>query len=147
MPKNCLSCLSLAGVKRISPGPNIYNGKYWTVDHAYPVGLFGWLVIVPKRHVIALHNLKPAEWSELTSIQQRVIKALHKVLKTDKEYSVCFAEQAGYSHIHFHIIPRTKAIPKELRGSKVFKMMKPPFKPVAPKKVIEICKKISKVMV
>lgn len=148
MPKsNCLSCLSIAKIKRISPGQIIYVGKYWTVDHAYPVSLPGWLVIVPKRHVTALHSLQPVEWAEYIIIQQKVIKALHKVLTTKKEYIACFAEKEGFSHIHFHIIPRASDLPKDFRGLKIFKLTKPPYKPVASKKVVEICKKLTKALV
>ncbi len=35
----CLTCLSNSGAKRISPGPTIYAGAYWYVEHAYPTTL------------------------------------------------------------------------------------------------------------
>src|SRR5690348_4130801 len=38
---DCLTCLNLSGEHRISPGPCIYQGKYWTVDHAYPTTHLG----------------------------------------------------------------------------------------------------------
>ena len=41
----CLICCSISGERRISPGPFIYEGAYWLVDHAYPTLLKGWLVI------------------------------------------------------------------------------------------------------
>ncbi len=44
---------SLSGEQRISPGPTIYESRYWLVEHAYPCRMLGWLVIVLKRHVIA----------------------------------------------------------------------------------------------
>jgi hypothetical protein len=46
----CLTCKSNSGEQRISPGPTIYEGEYWFVEHAYPVKRLGWLVIVLKRH-------------------------------------------------------------------------------------------------
>lgn len=41
---DCLTCLSLSGKRRISPGPFIFQGMYWTVDHVYPTSHKGWLV-------------------------------------------------------------------------------------------------------
>jgi diadenosine tetraphosphate (Ap4A) HIT family hydrolase len=57
----CLTCESNTGEKRISPGPTIYEGNYWLVEHAYPVKTIGWLVIVLKRHAEALHELTPED--------------------------------------------------------------------------------------
>ena len=65
----CFSCRSISGDKRISPGPYIHEGNYWLVDHAYPTSLKGWLVIVLKRHVEALHELSQEEFKELADIQ------------------------------------------------------------------------------
>ena len=45
----CLTCKSNSGEQRISPGPTIYEGQYWLVEHAYPVKRVGWIVIVLKR--------------------------------------------------------------------------------------------------
>jgi len=60
----CKTCLSNSGEERVSPGPTIYKGDHWVVEHAYPTALEGWLVIATKRHVVALHELTPAEWQE-----------------------------------------------------------------------------------
>ena len=50
MAAECYSCRSISGTTRISPGPYIYKGQFWLVDHAYPTRLKGWLVLVLKRH-------------------------------------------------------------------------------------------------
>jgi diadenosine tetraphosphate (Ap4A) HIT family hydrolase len=55
--------VSNSGDKRISPGCQIFNGKYWLVEHAYPSNLVGWLVIVLKRHCEKLHDLEKEEWA------------------------------------------------------------------------------------
>lgn len=54
MNTDCHTCRSLSGERRISPGPTIYEGRNWLIEHAYPTGLKGWLVIVLKRHADAL---------------------------------------------------------------------------------------------
>ena len=68
----CWTCKSNTGEKRISPGPTIFEGEYWLVEHAYPVKTIGWLVIVLKRHAEALHELTPEEFAELAQIQARL---------------------------------------------------------------------------
>ncbi len=134
----CFSCNSISGKQRISPGQVIFDGTYWAVEHAYPTALLGWLVIVSKRHVEALHELTDEEWSELAKLQSKTVRAFREYFSADKEYTACFAEQAGFAHIHFHMMPRTQDVPPELWGSKVFAMLKSAT-PAEPAKVAAVC--------
>lgn len=120
----CLPCQSLSGEKRISPGPIIYSGKYWIVDHAYPTKLLGWLIIVLKRHAESLHDLTKQEFKELAYLLDTTCKRLHEVLNCEKEYISCFSEKQSFKHIHFHVIPKPKSFPNHLKGPKIFKMLK-----------------------
>jgi|SRR5215216_4255221 len=74
----CWTCKSNTGEKRISPGPTIFEGKYWLVEHAYPVKAIGWLIIVLKRHAEVLHELTAEEFTELAQIQ---VKLTHFCMK------------------------------------------------------------------
>lgn len=121
----CFSCESLAGRKPIKPGPIIHDGKYWIVDHAYPSKLVGWLVIVLKRHAEAMHELTSEEYLELQELIRKTTSLLHEELKTKKEYVAFFAEGKGFAHIHGHIIPRAEDLPEELKGPRIFAMLKP----------------------
>jgi diadenosine tetraphosphate (Ap4A) HIT family hydrolase len=120
---NCLTCRSISGERRISPGPTIYEGHFWLLEHAYPTRLKGWLVIVLKRHVAALHELTREEFRELGDLQALAVKLLHETFDSAKEYSVCFAEKEGFQHIHFHIVAIPRDLPDELKGTKVFAMI------------------------
>ena len=136
----CLTCKSNQGIKRISPGEQIYSGQFWNVEHAYPSGLLGWLVIVLKRHTDELHGLLLEEWQELSEINYRVINLLHKVLETKKEYICCFAEGEGFKHIHFHIIPKSNKFDANLGGTKSFLYLKKGVKePIKKEEVIKFC--------
>ncbi len=115
----CRVCRSTSGEQRISPGPTIYSGQYWMLEHCYPIPLRGWLVIVLKRHAEALHELSEAEFRELADIQAKATQALFAELACEKEYVACFAEKEGFHHLHFHLIPRLKGLPAELRGTNV----------------------------
>lgn len=85
--------------------------------------MLGWLVAKPLRHVTLLADLTTLEAAALGPLLRRIAGALHQVLRPAKVYSVLFAEQEGFSHIHFHLIPRPDNLPKELRGSAVFQLM------------------------
>src|SRR5437868_1940912 len=101
---SCLTCKSLRGEISLTPGEIIFSGTNWQVEHVYPTSIKGWLVCVLKRHATALHDLTDQEFAELATIERVASLALHKVLKSEKEYIVCFAEGEGFNHIHFHII-------------------------------------------
>lgn len=139
----CLSCLSNSGEGRISPGEQIYNGSYWVVEHAYPTGLLGWLVIVLKRHTEALHELTKDEWNELGEINFFLMKCIKKVLRPKKEYLCCFSEGKGFKHIHFHIIPKTRAFDEIYSSSRSLMYLKVSERSsISKEKIIQLCSKL-----
>lgn len=93
------------------------------VEHAYPIKYIGWFVIVLKEHKEALHEVTSEEFDELRMLQENLIKALHTVLKSQKEYACCFAEGEGFKHIHFHTIAVQDSLPPEFRGTNIFSMI------------------------
>lgn len=141
--QNCLSCLSNSGAKRISPGEIIYEGSFWQVEHVFPTGLLGWLVIVLKRHSEKLHELSQDEWRELADINYKLTRTLHKILDSEKEYSCCFAEMEGFRHIHYHLIPKTKDFDAENTGAKVFRYLRvKEDECISKERIIEFCKRL-----
>jgi diadenosine tetraphosphate (Ap4A) HIT family hydrolase len=120
----CWSCRSNSGEKRISPGATIFEGKYWLVEHAYPVAVKGWLVIVLKRHVEALHELSPDEFAELGQIQAKLSRFLFEELGCEKEYVSCYAEAEHFYHIHFHVFAKPQNLSHDLKGGKSFALLK-----------------------
>ena len=140
---SCLSCQSISGAKRISPGPVIFQGNFWTVDHAYPTKLVGWLVVVLNRHVESLHELTAEEVLELNRLQSTALKCIAAELQPEKEYIACFSEQEQFKHIHFHVIAKPKDLPAEFVGSKIFGMLKFGENETPPtEKIIELCHKL-----
>ncbi len=136
----CWTCKSNSGEKRISPGPTIFEGKYWFLEHAYPAKIVGWLVIVLKRHAEALHELTTEEFVELAQIQAKVIPLLHEELHSAKEYISCYAEMEHFRHIHVHVFARPADWPEELKGGGSFKLLKvTPEEAVPPKEIIAFC--------
>lgn len=119
----CYSCLSISGKKPLFPESRIYDGRYWLVEHAYPVKLKGWFVIVLKRHAEALHSLSGEEFLELSKVLKKITKLLFQELKPHKEYVCCFAEKKNFNHLHFHVIPRPKSLPEQYKGPKIFSLL------------------------
>ncbi len=141
----CYSCQNNAREIQLSPSNILYEGKNWNVDHAYPSALLGWFVIVLRRHAEALHALTTEEFEELTVLQKKIINFLHKDLATKKEYVACFSEAEHFNHIHFHIIPRSGKITDDIRGPKVFSLLKVEEKDsVSKKEIVRISNKLKK---
>lgn len=86
--------------------------------------MVGWLVIVLRRHAVALHELTGEEFRELGSVLEMTVRALHAALGTAKEYAACYAEARGFEHIHFHVVPRAHDMPEELLGAGSFELLR-----------------------
>ncbi len=56
----------------------------------------GWLVLLPRRHVTAIHELTDAEATTQGTWQVRLSRALHAVTGCIKTLA----------HVHFHVMPR-----------------------------------------
>jgi len=139
----CYTCKSTSGEQRISPGPTIYEGNYWLVEHAYPSKLKGWLVILTKRHVETLHELSKEEFAELAEISEKTTKILQETLNCEKEYSMCLAEAEHFNHIHFHIVAKPHDLPTELKGAKIFAMLKVEEQDaIPPAEIKELCEEL-----
>jgi diadenosine tetraphosphate (Ap4A) HIT family hydrolase len=139
----CWTCKSNSGEKRISPGPTIFEGKYWLVEHAYPVRVTGWLVVVLKRHAEALHELTMDEFTELGALQFRLTRFLFEELQCEKEYISCYAEMEHFRHIHVHVFARPPDLPDELKGGKSFALLKvAPEEAVPADEIVAFCERL-----
>ena len=98
----------------------IYVGLRWRVAHAFGTSLPGWLVVLPRRHVTALDELTPSEAADLGPLLREMTSALRRATQCEKTYVALFAEAEGFSHVHFHVIPRHADLDSNLRGPRVF---------------------------
>jgi diadenosine tetraphosphate (Ap4A) HIT family hydrolase len=139
----CLICKSNSGEKRISPGPTIYDGKFWLVEHAYPTKIKGWLVIVLKRHSEALHDLSVEEFQELSIIESKIVHLQLLAMNCEKEYISCFAEKGQFHHIHFHVFAKPRELSQEYIGTESFKLINTIEEEGIPKEeIIRICNEL-----
>ncbi len=85
---------------------SIYRTAYWDVVHSYNTSLLGWLVLIARRHMNAIDEMTDDEAVEVGKLIRQVSIALKQVTGCSKTYVIQFAEAAGHSHVHFHVVPR-----------------------------------------
>lgn len=123
---DCYSCAretDLIVHADLPPREVVAYDDHWRLAHAFGAALPGWLVLIPRRHVTAVSELDDAEAASLGLWQVRVSRALHTVTGCAKTYVAQFAEAEGFSHVHFHLVPRQADLPSELRGPRVFGLL------------------------
>ncbi|MEU1043428.1 HIT family protein [Streptomyces sp. NPDC005907] len=120
---DCYACATEARFEELPSRERIASDQYWRVAHAVGTALPGWLVLLPRRHVTAVHELTDAEAADLGTWQVRLSRALRDVTGCAKTYVVQFAEAEGFAHVHFHIVPRGADLPPEQRGPGVFALL------------------------
>jgi diadenosine tetraphosphate (Ap4A) HIT family hydrolase len=119
----CIACENNEKIGALPPREEILVAGSWRVAHAFGTSLPGWLVVMPNRHVRALHDLEPDEAAQLGEVLRRVSGALRDVVGSEKAYLVFFAEAEGFEHLHVHVIPRLPSFTAEQRGPNVFKFL------------------------
>lgn len=120
----------------------MFDGRYWVLEHAYPSGLAGWLVLVLKRHAAAAHELSSEEFEELGVLVEPTVRMLRDAFDTEKEYVLLLAEGEHFRHVHVHVIPVGSEMPEELRGAAVLGWLK--MEPQPSRVIEEVCKDLSR---
>ncbi|MFJ9559338.1 HIT family protein [Streptomyces fuscichromogenes] len=122
----CYACRKEAEFDGLPPRERVVHDRHWRVAHAFGTTVPGWLVLLPRRHVAAVHDLTDAEASTLGTWQVGLSRALRDVTGCAKTYVVQFAEAEGFAHVHFHIVPRMAELPAGHRGPGVFELLRRP---------------------
>lgn len=117
---DCYVCHHNDQFHQLPPRERIAADPHWRVAHAFNTTLPGWLILVPRRHVTTIADLSDDEAAALGTWQVRLSRALHEVTGCVKTYVIQFAEQEGFGHVHFHVVPRMPDIPDDHRGPQVF---------------------------
>ncbi|MFF2942704.1 HIT family protein [Streptomyces niveus] len=123
---DCYACGKEAEFGDLSPRECVVHDQHWRVAHSFNTALPGWLVLLPRRHVAAVHDLTDAEAAALGVWQVKLSQALRTVTGCAKTYVVQFAEAEGFAHVHFHIVPRMADLQPEHRGPGVFELLRRP---------------------
>ena len=120
MTVGCHTCEASAAWPDLPPRESIVVTDDWRVAVSFNTALAGWLVVVPRRHVTAIHELTPAEMAPFGPMLTDVSRALTEVTGCEKTYVMQFAEHPEHRHVHFHVVPRMPDWPEEVLGPGVF---------------------------
>ena len=122
---DCYSCAGNANLADLPARERIAVDDFWRVGHAFGSAVPGWMVLLPRRHVVSIAELTEPEAASLGTWQVRISRALHNVLGCEKTYVAQFAEAEGFAHVHFHIVPRSAGLATDLRGPRIFQLLGP----------------------
>jgi diadenosine tetraphosphate (Ap4A) HIT family hydrolase len=125
----------------------VFDNGLWRVAHAFSSALPGWMIVVPRRHVLSLSELTDSEAAHLGPLLVGLSRALEEGLEARKAYVVFFAEAEGFAHVHIHVVPRSDSLPAEHRGPRVFQYLEGPQDQwVSPTTMDEIADRIRPVL-
>lgn len=145
VPAYCITCQQESRLDTSPLWQRIALDTDWRVTHSLNTSLPGWLVLVPRRHVVKVADLSEREASSLGSWQVRLSRALHAVTGCTKTYVAQFAEAEGFDHVHFHVVPRMADLDEQLRGPRVFGLIgKPAVATVNPAQMNKIAQLLSR---
>lgn len=125
-PGDCYACRQEREFDLLPPHERIAADEHWRTAHCIGTALPGWLVLLPRRHLTSVADLTDAEAADLGSWQVRLSRALHALTGCAKVYVMALGEAEGFSHVHFHLVPRAADFPVELRGPNVFDLLRRP---------------------
>jgi diadenosine tetraphosphate (Ap4A) HIT family hydrolase len=121
----CYSC-SLELDDELPSRQRVVVTDRWRAAHAFNTSLPGWLVVVPRRHVLSPAELEPDESAELGPLLAGLTRALQQTTGCLKTYVMLYAEAEGFEHLHFHVVPRMPEQPADERGPRIFARLDTP---------------------
>lgn len=121
MAEDCYPCARERELPDLPPREVVAYDEHWRVAHATGVDMPGWLVLVPRRHIMEIAELTEGEAEGLGYWQTALARALRDELGAAKTYLASFGESPGF-HLHFHVIARRADLEEDLRGPRVFGM-------------------------
>lgn len=119
----CYTCAHEA-LDQLPPREHIWRVPGWRVAHSFTTSLPGWVVAVPTRHVESFEELTKEEASVLGELLRDLTSALKSVTGCQKTYVILLAEAEGFTHLHFHVVPRMDDLPLDRRGTGIFAYLK-----------------------
>ena len=104
-----------ADVDALPTWERAYLSDDWRLAHASSA-LAGYMVLSPRRHIVALDELTAREAAALGPLLAATTAALRAVVGCEKTYVMLFAEREGWAHVHFHVVPRMRDLPADRIG-------------------------------
>ena len=109
-PSGCTACLEVAGDLQAPGGVIVDDGLWYVSHHTGPYTDPGELIVKTRRHCESLAELTPAEADALGPVLRAGVRALERVVASERIYAVSFNERLR--HVHFLLLPRTASMPR-----------------------------------
>ena len=123
MTSECYAC-SQSALLHLPIREQIWAMPGWRVAHDFNTSLPGWLILVPTRHIESLDELTAEESRTMGLLLRQASVALKNVTGCRKTYVMMFAEKVGFTHVHFHVVPRMDDFPHDRVGPGVFSYLR-----------------------
>jgi diadenosine tetraphosphate (Ap4A) HIT family hydrolase len=105
----CSICDQVAG-RITAPGGPIHDDGLWLVSHhTGPHTDPGELIIQLRRHCESLADLTAGEAAALGPILRAGVAAIERAVRPERTYVASYNERVR--HVHFFLLPRTRALP------------------------------------
>lgn len=107
--ESCPVCDEIAG-RIAAPGGVIFENEWWIVQHhTGPWTDPGELIVKARRHCESLSELTPREAASLGPVLRSAVAAVERTVRPERVYVASYGERVR--HVHFFLLPRTRALP------------------------------------
>jgi len=106
----CAICQNIAD----SSAGYLYESDDWLLRHSVETNIEGYLILESRRHILDLSQASEREIDSYGPALALATRAIRKVTAAERVYTFTLAE--AVPHLHVHLIPRGKDMPKAWRG-------------------------------
>jgi diadenosine tetraphosphate (Ap4A) HIT family hydrolase len=110
------------GVCQSLTAPSLYEDDLWSVRHADPAGVPGWMLLVSRRHVAGPAHFDDREAAVFGVALRHFERVLEQVTGALRIYTAAMGE--SHPHFHAHMVPRYPVMPREAKGWSVFDLQR-----------------------
>jgi histidine triad (HIT) family protein len=108
---DCAICQNIAAGK---PDSYLFENNEWLLRHSRETNIEGYLILEARRHILDLSQATANEIASYGPMLAMATRAIRKVVAPEKVYTFTLAE--AVPHLHIHLIPRAKDMPRAWRG-------------------------------
>jgi diadenosine tetraphosphate (Ap4A) HIT family hydrolase len=107
---HCAICNNIAAA---SDG-YLFETDQWLLRHSSETNIEGYLILEARRHILDLSQASEKEIASYGPMLALATRAIRRVVAPEKVYTFTLAE--AVPHLHVHLIPRGKDMPRAWRG-------------------------------
>jgi diadenosine tetraphosphate (Ap4A) HIT family hydrolase len=110
------------GVCQTLTSPGLYEDELWSIRHADPAGVPGWMLLMTKRHVGGPAHFDDREAAVFGVALRHFERILEEVTGALRIYTAAMGE--SHPHFHAHMVPRYATMPREAKAWSVFDLQR-----------------------